>query len=92
MQRCPQCGYREGTDWPGILGTVSVATLYCVFILGDVTPPSLRLLGLIAYLVFLAGTWWRVSRDKRNREEYLKPHPSVTERVKDHIRVTPDTH
>jgi hypothetical protein len=85
MQRCPKCGYNEGTDWFRILGVISVGLLYVIYtISADSTPKSWRLIGLFAYLTFMAGGLWRGIKDKRNRDEYLKLHPSPPQSGRDH--------
>jgi len=90
MQRCPKCGYREGTDWLSILCIVAVGLLYVAFILvADGGPRDIRAMGLAAYLFFIAATIWKGLREKRSRKEYLKLHPPVTERMKSHIKPSP---
>lgn len=90
MQRCPKCGYRDAVNWPMVFWVVAFGLLYIVFILtSDNAPRSYRLAGLLAYLLFMAGTIWKNFREGRNRREYLKQHPSPTERVKAHIRPSP---
>jgi hypothetical protein len=77
MQRCPKCGYRDSVDWPAILSIAAVSFLYMVFMVaGDFVPKGYRLLGLVAYLLFLAATAWRALRNSRDKREYLKLHSS----------------
>jgi hypothetical protein len=52
----------------------------------DNTPKSWRAIGLVAYLTFVIGGLCRGMKGKRNRDEYLKLHPSPTQRVKDHLK------
>jgi hypothetical protein len=93
MQRCPKCGYREGTEWPWILCIAAVSVLYMAFILAidrelrDVL--NVRWVGLVAYLLFGAAMTWRGFREKRYHKEYLALHPPATERIKSHIKSTP---
>ena len=91
MQKCPKCGYSEGTDWPWILCIVAVTLLYFAFIFRaePTLKESIRWMGLAAYLFFLAATTWKGLREKRSHKEYLNVHPPVTERVKSHIKPTP---
>ncbi len=81
MRRCPKCGYREGPDWPAVLWVLAFGFLYVVFIASD-APRGYRLMGFVAFLLFLAGTAWKAFRDDRSRREYLKLHPPITERMK----------
>jgi hypothetical protein len=90
MQRCPKCGYREGTDWPGILWAVAFSVLYLVFIVvPDHLPKSYRFAGLVAFLLFQAGTVWKARREKKYRDEYLRLNPGPAERVKNHLKASP---
>lgn len=76
MQRCPKCGYRE-MDWPAILTVLAFSTLYTVFILAtDHAPRSLRAIGIIAFVTFLAAMIWKAIGDERNRRKYLVANPS----------------
>jgi hypothetical protein len=86
MQRCPRCGYRE-VDGPAMLSVLAFGALYIVFTLAtDRAPRSLRLIGLIAFFIFLAAISWRAFGDEKNRRAYLKLHPSPGERVKGHTK------
>jgi hypothetical protein len=90
MQRCPKCGYREGTDWPWILCVVAVSVLYIAFVLAaDQQLKSVRLTGVLAYVLVAAAATWRGLREKRNRKLYSELHPSPTERLKGHIKASP---
>jgi len=94
MQRCPKCGYRDRVDWSWILCSVAFVLLYFASIFGaDRIPTSYRTMvfaaRFAAFLLFMAGTVWKGLRNKRDRDEYLKLNPSVTDRVKAHIRPTP---
>jgi len=91
MQRCPKCGYQEGTDWPWFLSVAAVTLLYIAFIYRNepTLKESSRWMGLAAYLFFLAATTWRGLREKRNRKEYEKLHPPITERIKAHNKPGP---
>jgi len=83
MQKCPKCGYDEGTDWPWIICVVAAGVLYIVFILvADAGPRDSRSIGFAAYLFFVVAGLWKGFRDNRSRKEYLKLHPPATERVK----------
>ncbi len=87
MQKCPHCGYDEGTDWARVSGVVAVGLLYVIYIVSaDQTPKSWRLVGLLAYLIFIFGGVWRGIKDKRNRDEYLRLHPLPAQRVKNHLK------
>ena len=86
MRRCPQCGYNEGTDWFRALSVLAFGLLYLIYIVSADSTPKWRLIGLIAYLTFMAGGFWRGIKDKKNHDEYLKLHPSPTQRVKDHLK------
>jgi len=92
MERCPKCGHREGVDWPAVLCAVAFSILYFVFTFAEYeyhAPKGYRLVGFAAMLLFIAGNGWRQSRNKRDRREYLKLHPPITERVKDHLKASP---
>jgi hypothetical protein len=91
VQRCPNCGYREKYDWPAMLLVVAFGVLYIVFIASvELVPRSYRLGSFAAFLLFLVANTWNGLRNNRNQREYLKLHPpAVTERVKDHIRISP---
>ena len=89
MQRCPKCGYRDGTDWPRILCSVAFIFLYLVFMLGgDYLSKRWNLLGTMALLVFTLGTFLQIRRDRRNQRQYLEMHPSITQRLKRHLNTT----
>ena len=78
MQRCPQCGYDEGTDWSRVLGVFAVSLLYIIYLVSaDSTPKSWRLVALSAYLIFTLGTIWYGIKQKRIRDEHLKLHPTL---------------
>jgi hypothetical protein len=86
MQRCPKCGYRE-VDWPAILTVLAFAALYGVFILAvDHAPLGLRIVGIVAFFLFLAANSWRLFRHNKNQREYLKLHPPPDQRVKNHLK------
>jgi hypothetical protein len=87
MQICPKCGYCKGVDWPVILWAGAFWMLYVMFIVS--VPRNYRLMGSAPFFLFLAGTIWGSLRNTKDRSEYLKLNPSVTERVKAHIRPTP---
>ena len=90
MQRCPKCGYREGTDWPGMLLEAAFFVLYLVFIvLPDRVPRGYRFAVLAAFVLFQTGTVWKGKRERKHREEYLKLNPPQTEHVKAHIKPSP---
>ena len=86
MQRCPECGYREGMDWSAFLW--ALAFLLIVFA-ADYSPRNFRVIEIAAVLVFAAGMIWKGLRSRRNDLEYLTLHPSGTERAEDHIRAHP---
>jgi len=44
------------------------------------------MMGLASFLIVLVGNAWKACRNKRDHDEYLKLHGSVTERVKRHIK------
>ena len=97
MQRCPKCGYRDRVDWPAMLWAVAFYFLFVVFLVAtDPIPKGYRLLGVPyrlmwapAFFLFLAGTIWKSLRSIKDRNDYLKSNPSVTERVKAHVRPSP---
>jgi hypothetical protein len=90
MHQCPKCGYREGTDWPGILWVLAFTALYVIFIIvPDHVPMSYRFAGLLAFFLFQAGTFWKARREKKNRDEYLKLNLGPAERVKNHLKTDP---
>lgn len=93
MHRCPKCGYREKYDWPATLLVIAFFALYIVFVGLEVeehVSRSYRLMGLGAFLLFLAANMWNMLRNVRSSRDYQKLHPlAVTERVKDHIRTNP---
>jgi len=86
MQRCPKCGYREGVDWSALLW--ALAFMLIVFA-ADYAPRNFRVMEIVAILIFAAGVMWKGFRNRRDYLGYLKLHPSVAERVKDHIRAHP---
>lgn len=58
MQKCPQCGYKQGPNWPLVLFVISFNVLYVVWMLGNYQPKEFKLIGLVAYLscwVAIAG-------------------------------------
>jgi hypothetical protein len=86
MQRCPKCGYKDGFNWPALLWMCSFMTLYVLWMMGNYTPREYRWAGLAAFFVFNLGVVWMALRNARNYREYRKLNPSITDRVKDHIR------
>jgi hypothetical protein len=73
VQRCPKCGYREKYDWPAILSVIAFCVLYVGFGgMEEHVSRNNRLVGLGAFLLFLAASAWGMLRNEKNRREYLK--------------------
>jgi Flp pilus assembly protein TadB len=90
MERCPQCGFKEGPDWPDKLAYVAFLILFLAF-----GYPAVHLsktsegLKLLAFVLWLSALIWKNSRDRRNKREYERLHPPITERLKDHLSTSP---
>jgi len=70
-----------------MLWAVAFVVLSWVFMdTSDHLAKSYRLVGLVAYFLFLGGMVWRNLRDKKDHDEYLRLNPPPTERVKAHIK------
>ena len=77
-------------DLPWILSALAFLLLYSASVFAlDHAPMSYRIMGFAAFLLFAAGGVWKGFRNKKDHDEYLKLNPSVTDRVKAHIRPTP---
>jgi hypothetical protein len=73
-----------------MLSVVAFGILYLVFIgTEEQVSRNYRLMGLGAFLIFLTANMWNSLRNEKNRREYSKLHPPITERVKEHIRSNP---
>jgi hypothetical protein len=80
MQKCPKCGYNEGTDWPGLL---LMAAYGLVSVVAGIGGPRIVQLGCAGgSFLFFAAIIWRSAREDRNRVECLKLHPPDAERAK----------
>ncbi len=87
MQKCPKCGYDEGRQWPQIIVILSFNLLFVVYIVSaDFAPRNWRFIGMIAFVGYSVGTTWGMLRRSRAQAEYLKLHPSPSQRVKDHLK------
>ncbi len=86
MQRCPKCGYKAAFNWPALLWVGSFMVLYVLWIMSGYVPREYRWIGLGSFLVFNAGTVWMGLRNAKDYREYRELHPSVTDRVKEHIK------
>ena len=87
MQNCPRCGYREGVDGPSVLLVIAFGIVYLAFVLaGNSVPMRYREAAFVAFFMFLAAGMWRSLKAARNRRDYQKLHPPITERLKDHVR------
>ena len=64
MQKCPNCGFKSGTNWPLILWVIAFNVLYLVWMLGNYQPLDLRLIGLGAYLLSWVATAGMLIRNK----------------------------
>lgn len=67
---------------------------FVLFVMGfldeDISTRTREWMVLASFFLLMVGTIWRGIRTKRNEREYLKLHPPVTERLKDHFR--PEVH
>ena len=80
MQKCPKCGYNEGTDWPGML--MIVAFVLVSVVAGISGAKSVDLSIGVGMFLFAASIFWRSVRQDRNRAEHLKMQPTDAERSK----------
>jgi hypothetical protein len=57
---------------PAMLWVVAFGLLYFVFVAAGNVSAGYRLIGLAAFIVFLAASTWNMLRNEKNRREYLK--------------------
>jgi hypothetical protein len=58
MQKCPRCGYNEGTSWTLLVQIFAFTLLGSAFMSSDVRP-RVRLLGEFGIVLFFAAAVWR---------------------------------
>ncbi len=77
MQRCPKCGYRGRFDWPTMLWAVSCGILYLTLLFTEVDVLRISriwvvLIGGFGFLLFSAGTIWRMYRSRMEDVQYSR--------------------
>jgi len=64
MQKCPNCGYKSGANWPLVLWAISFNALWLLYILGGYQPREYKLIGAAIYTLFTIGTVGMAIRNK----------------------------